>query len=145
MNFYEGTSFEEPLVIDGQVEVIVGVISANGDACNMVEFVQKMEELLGGIPEQYRPHAEIKFRTWEAREDFTYGRLVLSYKRPATDREIELDLEKRQETVRRDRIWLQKKIEQLIEEADLVGMSTEAIGLVQADGGYVIERMNTAE
>lgn len=145
MEVFEKTGFEDPFVMNGQVEEIVCVIDASGPAYNMVSFVEKMKALLDRVPEAYRSQAEIQFKTWEDRDDFVYGRLAVSYQRPATDTEIERERQKTQEAVLRDRSWLQNRMDQLIEDAERAGMSAADIGLVQSDGGYVIERRETEE
>lgn len=75
-----------------------------------VQFVEKMQELLSGIPEEYRDSARIHIDSESSWEDSHYASIKVEYSRPMTEEEI---AESRRREAQQEANRLAQKREQL--------------------------------
>jgi hypothetical protein len=110
----------------------------NRETFDAHEFIDEVKAALDGLDAGVRPSAEIYFRTWTDVDGCPSQSVSLTYRRPATDRELRLDKAKQVKAVMDDRAWLQQRLASLIEDAGRAGLAPEDIGIKSSEEGYVL-------
>lgn len=122
---------------DGAVEVTARKWE-HSETFNAMDFVAEIRIELDELDPSVRRSAEIYFHTWTDVDGSPSRCVNLTYRRPATDRELRLDKAKQLKEVENDRAWLQQRLATLIEDAARAGVDVADIGITVTDDGYML-------
>jgi len=99
---------------------------------NLFGHMEDLREILDGIPAHHRGAAKIGI--WGE------GDLVITYERPATPEEIEIDRAELRQGVCSNENWIRKQIENVLRDAAALGMASAEIGISVEKDAYVVTR-----
>jgi hypothetical protein len=129
---------------DCTVEV-TSKIWEHSETFNALDFIDEVRREIDGLDAGVQRSAEIYFRTWDDVDGCPSRAVSLTYRRPATEREIRMDRARQIKAVMDDREWLRQRAVTLLEDAERAGMSAADIGVSVVDGAYTISRSAEAE
>jgi hypothetical protein len=122
---------------DGEVEAVLHKWESY-EIRNAQKFIAEFQSRFDTIPSDKRGSAELELHTRTDYDGYPEGFLTLSYRRPATEKEILMDKARQRKSVMDDRIWLENKIATMIAEAREAGLSANDLGICVDDGSYTI-------
>jgi len=122
---------------DGTIEETARVWEGR-ETFDAQEFIDEVKTKLDGMDAGVRPSAEIYFRTWTDVDGCPSRAVSLTYRRPATPRELRLARAIEVKSVTDDRAWLQQRLAMLIEDAGRAGLALEDIGIKSSEEGFVL-------
>lgn len=120
---------------DGTVETTVRKWE-HSETFNALDFIAEIRSELDGLDPEACRSAEIYFHTWTDVDGCPSRCVNLTYRRPATDRELRLDKAKQLKAVEDDRAWLQQRLATLIEDAGRAGVAVADLGITVFRDGY---------
>jgi hypothetical protein len=107
---------------------------------NLFGHMEDLREVLDQIPAQYRTAAKIDVRAWNDEGGYASATIVISYERPATAPELEVERAKKAAEVGGTRQWLRQNIERILEQAKEAGIDPSDIGIEVDEWKYVVRR-----
>ncbi len=110
----------------------------HSETFNALEFINEVRLEIDAMEPDARQSAEIYFRTWDDVDGCPSRAVSLTYRRPATEREIRMDRARQIKSVMDDCAWLQQRAATLLEDAERAGISATDIGISFVDGAYTI-------
>jgi hypothetical protein len=134
-----------PYIDEDRTVEVTARIWEHFETFNALEFIDEVRREIDELDAGVRRSAEIYFRTWDDVDGCPSRAVSLTYRRPATEREIRMDRARQIKSVMDDRAWLQQRTSTLLEDAERAGMSADDIGISAEGGNYVITRKAEAE
>lgn len=129
---------------DCTVEV-TAKIWEHSETFNALEFIEGVRREIDELDADAQRSAEIYFRTWDDVDGCPSRSVSLTYRRPATEREIRMDRARQIKSVMDDRAWLQQRMATLLEDAERAGIPAADLGVSAEGGNYVIACLQEAE
>jgi hypothetical protein len=120
---------------DRTVEVTVRVWE-HSETFNALAFIDEIKGELAGMNAAESRSAEIYFRTWDDVDGCPSRSVSLTFRRPATEREIKLNRARQIKSVMEDRAWLEQRMATLLEDAERAGIPAQDMGIAIEDGAY---------
>lgn len=134
-----------PYIDEDRTVEVTAKIWEHSETFNALEFIDEVRREIDELDAGAQRSAEIYFRTWDDVDGCPSRSVSLTYRRPATEREIRMDRARQIKSVTDDRAWLQQRMATLLEDAERAGIPAADLG-VSADGGnYVIACRPEAE
>jgi hypothetical protein len=128
---------------DCTVEVTVRVWP-HSETFNALAFIDEVKGELAALNAAESESAKIYFRTWNDVDGCPSRSVSLTYRRPATEREIRLNSAKQVKSVMEERAWLEQRMATILEDAERAGISPDDLGISAVGGNYVIDRKREA-
>lgn len=127
-----------PYIDEDRTVEVTARIWEHSETFNALEFTDEVRREIDGLGFDVQQSAEIYFRTWTDVDGCPSRAVSLTYRRPATEREIRMDRARQIKAVMDDRDWLRQRLATLLEDAERAGVTVADLGIAADGGNYVI-------
>lgn len=127
-----------PYIDEDRTVEVTARVWEHSETFNALKFIDEVRREINGLDAEVQRSAEIYFRTWTDVDGCPSRSVSVTYRRPATEREIRMDRARQIKAVMDDRDWLQQRMATLLEDARRAEIPTVDLGISVNGGNYVI-------